>query len=356
MFCYNCGSKIMDDDMFCENCGAQIQQMPVNTISEQEILEETITTQVIVEETKKKTSLTWLFPMTAFLMFFIFWIIDILISGIKPITMDFDLLVVSAVVGVICFSKFKDEDKRGIVRFFKILGVIAEVSIIIGGIFAWCYGGIKEKKVLDISSVNENDLEDGMYATGTIYKVMSKVGEYDGKTYYTVMLPSTDMTDWETVNDKFEMFKGLYFDQLPLTDVEPEERRVVTVSTDDPEKIKIFDQMVNDNENWIKSKLFSEPTQYKGNFEIKVLSDKELINAFQEAAIGQDSAGWIQKGVEQGNLCYYELEEVDHISPLLNATRNRTMLIRGATILYIVWKILCIIIGYIKGKVIVAKV
>lgn len=356
MFCYNCGSKIMDDDMFCENCGAQIQQMPVNTISEQEILEETITTQEILVQTKKKTSLMWLLPMAVFLMFFILWIIDSFYFWTEPITMELVSLVVSAVVGVICFSKFKDEDKRGIVRFFKIVGVIAKVSIIIGGFFVWCYGEIKEKKVLDISSVNENDLEDGMYATGTIYKVMSKVGEYDGKTYYTVMLPSTDMTDWETVNDKFEMFKGLYFEQLPLTDVELEERRVVTVSTDDPEKIKIFDQMVNDNEHWIKSKLFSEPTQCKGNFEVKVLSDKELINAFQEAAIGQDSMGGVQKGVEQGNLCYYELEEVDQISPLLNQTRNCTIIILGATIIYIVWKILCRIIGYIKGKVIVVKV
>lgn len=355
MFCYNCGSKIMDDDMFCENCGAQIQQMPVKTISEQEIVEETITTQVILEETKNETSLMWLVPMAAFLMCFIFWLIDSLFFWTGPITFGLVLLVGSAVVGEICFSKFKDEDKRGIVRFFKIVGVIAKVSIFIGAGFIQ-YGEFKEKKVLDISSVNENDLEDGMYATGTIYKVMSKVGEYDGKTYYTVMLPSTDMTDWETVNDKFEMFIGLYFDQLPRTDVEMEERRVVTVSTDDPEKIKIFDQMVNDNEHWIKSKLFSEPTQYKGNFEIKVLSDKELINAFQEAAIGQDSMDEWQKGVEQGNLCYYELEEVDHIPFFLNQTRNYTWAIFWTIILYIGWKILYRIIGYIKGKVIVVKV
>lgn len=69
------------------------------------------------------------------------------------------------------------------------------------------------KNPLDLSAVKADELKDGICVEGELYKVMQHIGTYEGKEYYTVMLPSTDMTDWESFYDSIILEQ-----KLPVTD------------------------------------------------------------------------------------------------------------------------------------------
>ena len=376
MICYNCGRELLDDEIFCVNCGAQMQQMPMQQMPIQQMPMQEIPVQEIpvqktpvkethveekviyVEEktiTKEvnmnQTSLWWLTPLALFLMFLIAWIIDIFMF-----TFSADFFVVAfGVGGLICFSIYEDDDKRRIVRFFRIVSYVAKVSIAICAIIVITYRIPKEKKVLNISNVTENELESDMYVKGTICKVMSKVGEFDGKTYYTVMLPSTDMIDWEALDKtRVEQVIDITNGKIPLTGVRSEERRVLTVATDDAETIKLFDEMVYESEHPIETFISGSKSKYKGIFVVKKLSDNEIISAFEKSAMGQDELtvlGFGIQGVNQGNLSYYELETRSFVSEgMLNSERNESIGILVAIGIYILWKGICKFIGYIRRQ------
>lgn len=234
MFCHKCGNKIKNETiMFCTQCGAPVQR-------EESIKEQSTQPQIIyVEEQIVENKTT------------------------KKVSKKSGLLS-----GVITMCKY---------ALWILIIALAMPSL------DTVYEDYLIKNASDLSTAGVDDLEPGKYVSGTIYKVMSKVGEFDGETYFTVMLPSTD--------DRVE------------------DRKAMMVSTKNEELIKVFERMVYDNEHRITSKYINGSMAYTSTFKVESGMNADLRNAFENAAIGQDETllGFGRSGLTQGNLCYYRL-------------------------------------------------
>lgn len=268
----------------------------------------------------KKKNNQWKISLLVFLISVCVSVVSIFIlSGIEEEKLEnMGLNVVYTFIGVMCIPflaliatiRNKNGKWIGLLAYFYFgaiaLGIYSTIVV---------YDNVKMNTPMDLSAVSEEDLEDGIYVEGTIYKVMSKVGEYSGKSYYTVMLPSTDMADWSVLDQSY-IGQALDFGngKLPLSGGKAEDRRVLVVSTDDKKIENLFDKMVTDNEHWILSKI-KDRKEYTGLFKVKEMKGGECsVDAFEAAAYSQDKIMeyifW--PGVNYKNFCYYELSACDN--------------------------------------------
>ena len=327
MICSRCGNEISNEKLlYCTRCGAPINR--VNAVQEPQMTNnQAVVNQHVVYESQgenkkvkgKKRHLKFLIMS---LVMFLLMMTMIAISAIANLNIPEVVIGVMGGITAILFFTWliigRDLDGTralpkivlSIVIFVVGTGVgLVVIAVAIQSIDV-VYNDYKMKNPLELSMVSEKDLESGIYVEGTIYKVMSKVGEFDGKSYFTVMLPSTDMTDWEALNKSYiGQAMDLLGDKLPLTDVRQEDRRVLVVSTEDKEMAEFFEKMVDDNEHWLSSKYLTSRGECSGLFKVNSITDSELKEAFEKAAIGQDETllGFGRLGIGKENLCYYEL-------------------------------------------------
>lgn len=326
MICSRCGNEMLNDKLlYCTRCGTPINRVNVvqepQMVNNQSVVNQHVVYELQGENEKVKGKKRHLKFLVMSLVMFLLMMTMIAISAIA--NLNIPEVVIGVMVGVTAILFFTwviiGRDLDGTRAFPKI--VLSIVIFVVGtgvGLVVIAvaiqsidvvYNDYKMKNPLDLSIVSEDDLESGIYVEGTIYKVMSKVGEFDGKSYFTVMLPSTDMTDWEALNKNYiGQATDLLGGKFPLTDVRQEDRRVLVISTDDKEWAEFFEKMVDDNEHSIASKYLTSRGECSGLFKVNSITDSELKEAFEKAAIGQDEELMLGRlGTDKENLCYYEL-------------------------------------------------